>query len=117
MSDGKDDLLRQADVCFRRSLSADRFSAPFWLALSQQWVRMAADVAPAGAPPEPGMSSPTISSADLVWLNGPLGESLPERARAATAAKGGSTLDRCKVRWTSPSSAPSSRPQGNSAGT
>jgi hypothetical protein len=85
MSDGKDDLLRQADVCFRRSLSADRFSAPFWLALSQQWVRMAAEVDPPA--PGPGMSSPPISSSDLEWLNDPLGESLPERALAVTAAR------------------------------
>jgi hypothetical protein len=86
MSDSKDDLLRQADECFRRSLSADRFSAPFWLALSQQWVRMAAEVDP---PPAPGpeMNSPPISSSDLEWFNDPLGQPLPERALAVAAAR------------------------------
>ena len=77
MSDSKE-LRRQADECFRRSLDADRFSKPFWLALSQQWASMAEEVEAA---------SSLASRARLDWLKGPLEESLSERALALSAAR------------------------------
>jgi hypothetical protein len=72
---------RQAEECFRRHQTVDRFSKPYWLALSQQWARLA-DEAEAAPPSLPPPLAPRLDN-----LRDVLEEALSERALALSAAR------------------------------